>query len=171
MKNKNLNPRNGGGEAGSPPTDPAKAAAEDKPRKAFSAHCAEIKAMLAEMAAETAEWTRAAGGSIADAAANWVHSEYLQALRHELADTPPGPKRFSLLRAAAAVVALLQRAAQTAARLLLDREKFAFLQQKHRDVVALAQKEEEKLRDPKLPLTDEDRRAIIAKADEILGLA
>lgn len=41
---------------------------------------------------------------------------------------------------------------------------------KYQDAVRDAQKEIQKLRDPKSDLTDEDRKAIVNKVDEILGL-
>ena len=41
---------------------------------------------------------------------------------------------------------------------------------KYQDAVSAAQKEIQKLRDPKAELSDVDRQAIVAKVDEILGL-
>lgn len=41
---------------------------------------------------------------------------------------------------------------------------------KYQDAVAAAQKEIQKLRDPKTELSEDDRKAIVAKVDEILGL-
>lgn len=41
---------------------------------------------------------------------------------------------------------------------------------KYQDAVSAAQKEIQKLRDPKADLSDDDRKAIVAKVDEILGL-
>ena len=91
-------------------------------------------------------------------------------MREQLAALPAGPERFKLLRLAAGDVVALQRGGHSADRLQLDREKLEFERQKHRDSVAAAQKEIQKLRDPKLPMSDEDRRAIISKIDEIMGL-
>jgi hypothetical protein len=42
--------------------------------------------------------------------------------------------------------------------------------QKYREACAQARAELQKLRDPALPLTDQERRAIVDKVDEILGL-
>jgi len=135
-----------------------------------TANNAQIKAMLIELAAETAELKRAVGGSITDVAAGWLTPQYLLAMREQLAALPAGPERFKLLRLAAGDVVALQRGGHSADRLQLDREKLEFERQKHRDSVAAAQKEIQKLRDPKLPMSDEDRRAIISKIDEIMGL-
>jgi hypothetical protein len=132
---------------------------------------AETKAMLADMAAELDEFQRAAGGSVTDFAANWLASQYLLAVRAQAAALPPGPERFKLLQRAVGDVVALQRGGHSAARLQLDREKLELEQQKHRDALAAAKKEIQERRDPKLPMSDEDRRAIVAKVDEIMGLA
>jgi len=129
---------------------------------------AEIKAMLAEMAAETEELKAAAGGSITDIAADWLAAQYLAAVRQQLATLPEGPQRLKLLRQATGDVVALQRGGHSAARTQLDREKLEFARQKHRD--AAEQTKIQKLRDVKLPMTDEDRRAIVDKVDEIMGL-
>ena len=131
---------------------------------------AEIKNLLAEMKAETEELASAAGGSIADVAADWLAAQYLHSLRRHLATLPEGPERVKLLRQSVCDVVALQRASLSAARLRVERERLELEQQKHRDALAAAQQEVQKLRDPKLPLSDEDRLAIVAKVDEILGL-
>ena len=133
-------------------------------------HSDGMETMLAQVAAEMAEWRGAAGGSISEVAADWVAPHYLVSLRGELATLPPGPERFKLLRLAVGDAVVLQRGGHYAARLQLEREWLELGQQKHRDAVAAAQPESQKRRDPKLPLSDEDRKAIIDKADEILGL-
>lgn len=130
----------------------------------------EVKAMLTEMAAETEGLKRAVGGSITDIAANWLTPQYLLAVREQLAALPEGPEHFKLLRLAAGDVVALQRGGHSADRLQLDREKLEFERQKHRDAVAATQKEIQKLRDPKLPMSEADRRAIVEKLDEIFGL-
>jgi hypothetical protein len=75
-----------------------------------------------------------------------------------------------LLRLAVADAAVLQRGGHAGDWLQLERDRLEFHRQKHRDALAAAQTEIQKLRDPKLPLSDADRQAIIDKADEILGL-
>jgi hypothetical protein len=130
----------------------------------------EIKSLLQELAAETEEFKRAAGGSITDVMADWVASQYLLALRQELAALPQGPERFKLLRHASGDVAALQRGGHRTARLQLDREKLELDRQKFKHLTAAAQSETRKMRDPKLPLSDEDRRAIVDKVDIIMGL-
>ena len=132
---------------------------------------AELNATLAETKAETEELARTAGGSIADVAADWLAAQYLHSLRRHLATLPEGPERVKLLRQATGDVTALQRASHSAARLKLERERLELEQQKHRDALAAAQQAVQKLRDPKLPLRDEDRLAIVAKMDEIFGIS
>ena len=129
-----------------------------------------MKTMLANTAAEMAEWQHAAGGSIAEIAAGWLAPHYLQSVRGRLIDLPEGPERFKLLRLAVADAAVLQRGGHAGDWLQLERDRLEFHRQKHRDTLAAAQTELQKLRDPKLPLSDADRQASIDKADEILGL-
>jgi len=136
-----------------------------------NAKFAEIKNLLAEMKAEAEELARAAGGSIADVAADWLAAQYLHSLRRHLATLPEGPERLKLLRQATGDITALQRANHSAARLKLERERLDLEQQKHRDALAAAQQEIKQRRDPKLPLSDEDRRAIVAKCDEIFGIS
>jgi hypothetical protein len=131
---------------------------------------AETKTMLAEMSVEMEESKRAAGGSISEVAAGWITPQYLQSMRDQFAALPEGPERFKLLRPAVGDVVALQRGGHSAAWLQLGRERLELEQQKHRDAVAAAQKEIQDRRDPKLPLSDADRQAIVDKADEILGL-
>jgi hypothetical protein len=126
--------------------------------------------MLAAMAAETEDLKQAAGGSITDVAAGWLTPQYLLAVREQLTALPAGLERFKLLRLAAGDVVALQRGGTSAARLQLDREKLELDRQKHRAAVAAAQKESQRLRDPKLPMSEEDRRAIVDRLDEIFGL-
>lgn len=133
-------------------------------------NCDGMETMLAEVAAEMGEWKRAASGSITEAAAGWLAAHYLVAVRGQLADLPPGPERLKFLRLAVGDAVVLQRGAHYVARQQLEREWLDFDQQKYRDARAAVQPESQKRRDPKLPLSDEDRQAIVAKADEILGL-
>lgn len=135
-----------------------------------ASNIAEIKAMLAAMAAETEDLKQAAGGSITDVAAGWLTPQYLLAVRAQLTALPAGLERFKLLRLAAGDVVALQRGGTSAARLQLDREKLEFDRQKHRAAIAAAQQEIQKLRDVKAPISDADRSAIIDKIDEIMGI-
>jgi hypothetical protein len=137
---------------------------------AAHSNSAEAKTMLAEMVEETEDCASVAAGAVTDVAADWLTPQYLLSLRHQLADQPEGPRRFRLLRLAVNDVVLLQRGGHSAARIQLDRERLDLDRQKRQDALAAAEKEVQKLRDPKLPLSDEDRQAIIDKADEILGL-
>jgi hypothetical protein len=131
----------------------------------------EMKAVLADLAAETEELKRAVGGSITEVMADWVAAQYFLALRAELAAQPNGPERFALLREAAAEVAALQHGSQRRARLQLDREKLELEREKHRDAKAAAAAPPPRERPDYLrPLSDEERRAIIDKVDDIMGL-
>src|SRR5580693_114380 len=150
---------------------------ENKPRcsrkaavGAADSNFGEIKSMLAELAAETEAFKQAAGGAITEVMADWVAGQYLLAARKQLATLAEGPERFALLRQMAGDVAALQRGSQRAARQQLDREKLAFEREKHRAAVAAASPENRKRPDYFRPLTDEERRAIVAKVDDILGI-
>ena len=90
--------------------------------------------------------------------------------RGRLAALPAGPERFELLRLAVGDAVALQRGGHYGARLQLEREWLELDQQKYRNARAAAQQESQQRRDPKLPLSDADRQAIVHKADEILGL-
>ena len=129
-----------------------------------------LSTILTDMVAEMAEWQRAAGGSTTEVAAGWLTPHYLSSMRAQLAALPEAPERFKLLRLAISDAVALQRGGHYAARLQLEREWLELDQQKYRDALAAAQAEIQKLRDPKLPLSDADREAIVKKADEILGL-
>jgi predicted LPLAT superfamily acyltransferase len=126
--------------------------------------------MLAEMVEETEDYASVADRAVTDVAAVWLTPQYMLSLRHQLADQPEGPRRFRLLRLAVNDVVQLQRGGHSSARIQLDRERLELDRQKRQDALAAAEKKVQKLRDPKLPLSDEDRRAIVDKADEILGL-
>ena len=137
----------------------------------------ELTSALLEVAAETEALNRALGRSVTEVMADWVAAQYLLAARKQLAALPEGPERVKLLRLAAADVVALQRGSHWDHRLQLDREKlklerekFEVDQQRYKDEVA-ARPENRKRPDYLRPLTDEERRAIVAKADEIMGLA
>ena len=131
---------------------------------------AEVKNLLSNIAAEKADWQRAAGESIGEIAAGWIAPHYLSSVRERIAALPEGPERFKFLRLAVADAALLQRGGHAGDWLQLELDRLEFFRQKHRDILAAAQTAIQKLREPKAPLSDADRQAIIDKADEILGL-
>ena len=83
---------------------------------------AEAKALLQEMAAETAELQRALGGSIIDAVADWLAPQYLLAAREQLSGAE-GARHWEILRAFVQDWARLRRGEHSAARLQLDREQ------------------------------------------------
>jgi hypothetical protein len=82
----------------------------------------QIKAMLAEMVAETADLQTAAGGSVTDAVAGWLAAQYALAVSDKLTATN-GVGRFEVLRTFLHDWTLLRRGDHSAARLQLDREK------------------------------------------------
>ena len=129
-----------------------------------------IETMLSNMTAQMAAWHRAAGVAIAEVAAGWLAPHYLSSVRERLAALPEGPERFKFLRLAVADAMDLQRGGHAGDWLQLERDRLEFFRQIHRDTLAAAQTEHQKLRDPTLPLSDADRQAIVDKADEILGL-
>jgi hypothetical protein len=141
------------------------------PRKGpAAADFAELKSMLHEVASEMADLKQSVGGSLTNVMADWVAAQYLLAARKQLAALPEGPERVELLRQATRDVVALQRGGNWDHRLQLDREKLEFERQKHRDALEAAKPKPQNYRDPKLPLSDEDRRAIVDKVDEIMGL-
>jgi hypothetical protein len=86
------------------------------------ANTAEVRAMLGEMMAEAQELKRAAGGSITDAVAGWLASQYLLAAREKLVAVN-GAGRLEVLRTFLHDWTLLRRGDHSAARLQLDREE------------------------------------------------
>jgi hypothetical protein len=83
---------------------------------------AETKKLLVGMAKEAADLRQAMGGSITDAVAAWLASQYLSATHHKLAGTE-GARRWEILRAFVQDWAALRRGDHSAARLQLDREE------------------------------------------------
>jgi hypothetical protein len=124
---------------------------------------AETVSALREMTAEAAELKQATGGSITDTVADWLAPQYLLAAREKLTATE-GTGRFEVWRMFVQDWAMLQRGNHSAARLQLDREKLELARRQ------IEQTKEKKLRDVKAPMSDEDRRAIVAKIDEIMGI-
>jgi hypothetical protein len=129
-----------------------------------------ITEMLSGLAAEREKWDRAAGGSMADLLAGWSAPQYLLAVRQELEVLPKNADRVKLLRQLVADSVALQYGAHWSPLLALYRERLEFEKKKHRQAVALAAPEVQKLRDTKRVLSDEDRLAIVDKVDGILGL-
>ena len=90
--------------------------------KSNGANTAEIRTMLAAMAAEARELQSAAGGSVTDAVATWLAPQYLLAAQEKLAGTE-GERRFEVLRTFVHDWAMLRRGDHSATRLQLDREE------------------------------------------------
>ena len=83
---------------------------------------AETKKLLVGMAKEAADLRQAMGGSITDAVAAWLASQYFSAAHEKLAGTE-GARRWEILRAFVQDWAALRRGDHSAARLQLDREE------------------------------------------------
>ena len=83
---------------------------------------AETKKLLVGMAKEAADLKQAMGGSITDAVAAWLASQYFSAAHEKLAGTE-GARRWEILRAFVQDWAALRRGDHSAARLQLDREE------------------------------------------------
>jgi hypothetical protein len=90
------------------------------------ANISQVKAMLTEMAAESAELKAAAGGTLTDMVADWLVPQYVLAVREQLAALPNGPERLKMLRLTANDLVAIRRGDQGAARLVLDRERLVF---------------------------------------------
>jgi hypothetical protein len=136
---------------------------------AAKSNVVEVKAMLQDMAAEAADLKQAAGGSVTDSVAGWLAPQYALAARKQLS-TASDPEHLQILRTFVQDWTMLRRGDHSAARLQLDREKLELELKKHSDAMAQAQKEIQKLRDVKAPLSDADRLAIVDKIDEIMGI-
>jgi hypothetical protein len=89
-----------------------------------NSNLAETKALLLEMVAEANDLKQAAGGSVTDAVAGWLGSQYLLAAREKLT-AADGAGRFEVLRTFAQDWARLRHGDHTAERLLIEREKLA----------------------------------------------
>jgi len=92
---------------------------------ANGATMAPAQAVLAEMAAETAELKRALGGSITETVADWLTPQYVLAAREQL-DAANAAERWKLLRLMAGDLTALRRGDLSAERLALERERLAF---------------------------------------------
>jgi hypothetical protein len=84
----------------------------------------ETKALLLDMVAEARDLKSAAGGSVTDAVAGWLASQYLVAAREKLTATN-GTGRFEVLRTFVQDWAMLRHGDHTAERLHIEHEKLA----------------------------------------------
>ena len=94
---------------------------------AGNAQRAEIKTMLLDMVAEAEDMKRTVGGSITDAVAGWLGSQYLLAANKKLA-AAEGTGSFEILRLFVQDWALLRHGDHTAERLQLERERLKLSQ-------------------------------------------
>src|SRR5713101_309222 len=86
----------------------------------------EIKQLLQQMAAESAELKAAVGSTLTDVVAEWLIHQYVVAAREQLAAVPNGSERWKLLRITANDLVALRRGDHSAARLTLERERLVF---------------------------------------------
>jgi hypothetical protein len=145
---------------------------------------------MAELTVNSGEWNRAANGApIGDLVTSWGGPVYLLALRKVLAklrdddvslssDAEEGQdgsismRRLILLRQLVCDGVALQRGAYFASLPKMQRDRLAFDERKHKDSmeVLLAKPKVQERMNALRPLTDEERRAIVDTADEIMGL-
>ena len=83
---------------------------------------AETKTLLVGIAKEAGDLRQAMGGSITDAVAGWLASEYFSAAHEKLAGTE-GARRWEVLRSFAQDWAMLRHGDHTAERLRIERER------------------------------------------------
>lgn len=129
----------------------------------------DIETLLRQLKTNSQASLQAADGSITDGIAGWVAAQYTTSTHQELAAVG-GSRRWKILRDVIRDWSVLRRNDHAALRLQLERERLQFEQEKHRQVVAAGRQKPLKEPDYKRPLTDEERLAIVAKVDEILGL-
>lgn len=85
----------------------------------------DVNEVFREMAADTARLKAEVGASLADVVADWLVPQYAMAARERLANASDPRERWRVLRTAADDLVALRRGDHCAARLELEREKFA----------------------------------------------
>ena len=93
---------------------------------------AETKKLLVAMAEEAAALKQAMGGSITDAVAGWLASQYLSAAHETLAATE-GARRWDVLRAFVQDWAQLRHGDHTAERLQIERDRLELARQESQE--------------------------------------
>lgn len=127
-----------------------------------------ITVNLRETATEIEDWKASVKGPLNDVMADWTAPQYLLSARRELAQLQENSDRLRLLQQMVRDAVALQRGGYWTPRIQLDRDRLALEQEKIR--LASLPPEAKKRRDVTQPLTDEERMAIIAKVDEVLGI-
>jgi len=89
-----------------------------------------VESLLQKMKSETKSSSQAAREPVAELLAGWLTSQYSVSIYTQLADLPPGPERHTLLDKAIGQAVALKRSHQWDQRVNLEREKFAFTQEK-----------------------------------------
>jgi len=122
-------------------------------------------------AADIAAWKSAAGGgSLNDFITDWCAPQYLMAARAELAEQRQNSGRLRLLGRMLRDGVALQRGSYWSPLIEIERERLLLQREKLVLAKEIAVPKVQKRRDVTKPLSDEERLAIIAKVDEIMGL-
>jgi hypothetical protein len=97
-----------------------------------SSDLAETRKLLVGMAEEAARLKQAMGGSITDAVAAWLASQYFSAAHEKLAGTE-GARRWEILRAFVQDWAQLRHGDHTVERLQIERERLELARQESKE--------------------------------------
>jgi hypothetical protein len=130
----------------------------------------EVLVMLREVAQENVELEEVAGGSLAEALAEWVAAQYLFFVRKQLATLTDAAECLKLLQRTARDLAPLQRASRWAGKLKLEEEKLELEREQHKEAMAKAEAKRQAEAQDYGPLTMAEQRAIVDKVDDVLGL-
>jgi hypothetical protein len=98
----------------------------------------EVMALLGEVPGEAGEAEGIPGGALSPVMAEWVATQYLLAVRKQLAKLTDDEERLKLLQRTTRDLVALQRTCLAAAKLRLEEAKLEFEREKHRDALAAA---------------------------------
>jgi hypothetical protein len=126
--------------------------------------------MARQLAADAGQLQPPGAQPLTDQMAVLMATRYLVALRQMAGKNPDDESSFKGMRELCHDLVALRRGDHSAARLKMEQERLELELQKYQDTVAKVREQIQKFRDPKQSLNDEDRKAIVEKVDEILGL-
>ena len=95
-----------------------------------------IMALLGEVPGEAGEAEGIPGGALSPVMAEWVATQYILAVRTQLAKLTDDEERLKLLQRTTRDLVSLQRTCLAAAKLRLEEAKLEFEREKHRDALA-----------------------------------
>jgi hypothetical protein len=98
-----------------------------------------IMALLGEVPGEAGEAEGIPGGALSPVMAEWVATQYILAVRKQLAKLTDDEERLKLLQRTARDLTSLQRVSLAGAKLRLEEAKLEFEREKHRDALAAGQ--------------------------------